>query len=404
MAEVTKNVLKGYFTKGSVPTQSNYADLVDTMVSQSEMNTAISGVNSSVGNATSDIAKIAEILGKGQNETLTQLAAKFAALTGNYANVYAFVSKVKAFLEDTDATDATINRWQEIESFLSGITDSDSLTAMLADLKSEIEGNLAVDSALSATSEHALQNKVLYDELRMTDGGATTINTIASVTNDDGTELEFTRLDANTLQTAEVNGQLVYVIPFVGTRTTGVYNAPIIAVVNASGKVFVFSNVDNVYGGYGFYGFDSGANTKFFDGTSVVNVDFTEYASEDYSRGFASFTENSASNITGTSYYYFGGDDALGRSVELNAHYGNVTIDGTVIKSLKTKIAELEARLAAVPTNYLEFATDMSAYASAAAGKVLLYLGATTQDFTHGYVYEKTASGWNNLSVSPVIN
>ena len=44
-----------------------------------------------------------------------------------------FVAKVNAFLEDADASDATINRWKEIESFLTGITDTETLTGLLAE-------------------------------------------------------------------------------------------------------------------------------------------------------------------------------------------------------------------------------------------------------------------------------
>lgn len=44
-----------------------------------------------------------------------------------------FIDKVNAFLEDADASDATINRWKEIESFLAGITDTETLTGLLAE-------------------------------------------------------------------------------------------------------------------------------------------------------------------------------------------------------------------------------------------------------------------------------
>ena len=53
-----------------------------------------------------------------------------------------FVAKVNSFLEDTDASDAAINKWQEIEAFLSGITDTETLTGLLADLKEEILGEI----------------------------------------------------------------------------------------------------------------------------------------------------------------------------------------------------------------------------------------------------------------------
>ena len=41
-------------------------------------------------------------------------------------------------MEDADASDATINRWHEIETFLQGITDTETLTGLLNDLKNEI--------------------------------------------------------------------------------------------------------------------------------------------------------------------------------------------------------------------------------------------------------------------------
>ena len=86
----------------------------------------------------SAIAKILSILGKQEGETVSELAEKFTALSGDYATVYAFVSKVKTFLESADVADTTINRWQEIESFLQGITDKETLTGLLQEMKQEI--------------------------------------------------------------------------------------------------------------------------------------------------------------------------------------------------------------------------------------------------------------------------
>ena len=74
------------------------------------------------------IAKILTILGKQNGESVTELASRFSALSGDYATVFAFVSKVKTFLESADVADTTINRWQEIEAFLQGITDTETLT------------------------------------------------------------------------------------------------------------------------------------------------------------------------------------------------------------------------------------------------------------------------------------
>ena len=84
------------------------------------------------------IVKILSILGKQEGETVSELAERFTSLSGDYATVYAFVSKVKDFLESADVADETINRWQEIESFLQGITDTETLTGLLQEMKQEI--------------------------------------------------------------------------------------------------------------------------------------------------------------------------------------------------------------------------------------------------------------------------
>ena len=102
----------------------------------------IAGHETRITNNTAALEKVYAILGKDAKESINDLANRFAALSGNYANVYAFVNKVKQFLEDADASDETINRWQEIETFLQGITDTETLTGLLADLKTEIQDKI----------------------------------------------------------------------------------------------------------------------------------------------------------------------------------------------------------------------------------------------------------------------
>lgn len=60
-----------------------------------------------------------------------------------------FIDKVNTFLNDADASDTTINRWKEIESFLAGITDTETLTGLL-------EENLA--SARSYTDSKVISS------------------------------------------------------------------------------------------------------------------------------------------------------------------------------------------------------------------------------------------------------
>ena len=78
-----------------------------------------------------------------------------------------FIDKVNSFLEDADASDTTINRWKEIESFLTGITDTKTLTGLLADnlqsAKSYADGkvssgtaNMVTMSANAAASDRVL--------------------------------------------------------------------------------------------------------------------------------------------------------------------------------------------------------------------------------------------------------
>lgn len=99
------------------------------------------------------IAKILSILGKQDGETVSELAEKFTALSGDYATVYAFISKVKAFLESADVADTTINRWQEIENFLQGITDTETLTGLLENLKTEIKNEIPKGNFLEQVAD-----------------------------------------------------------------------------------------------------------------------------------------------------------------------------------------------------------------------------------------------------------
>lgn len=99
------------------------------------------------------VAKILTILGKQDGETVSELAERFSTLSGSYATVYAFVSKVKAFLESADASDETINRWKEIESFLQGITDKETLTGLLEHLKTEIKNEIPKGNFLEQVAD-----------------------------------------------------------------------------------------------------------------------------------------------------------------------------------------------------------------------------------------------------------
>lgn len=77
----------------------------------------------------SDIEKIRELI--KTDSTLDDAKAEMMALGKNYLSLYALASTVKTFIETTDTKDTTINTWREIEDFLQGITDQETLTGLI---------------------------------------------------------------------------------------------------------------------------------------------------------------------------------------------------------------------------------------------------------------------------------
>lgn len=96
----------------------------------------------------------------------------FAALGENYNTLWGLANTLKTFLKAKDTADRTINRWQEIEDFLRGITDSETLSELLQQHRSAITDayQAAIASAVreelerAVAAEQALQKKL--DELR----------------------------------------------------------------------------------------------------------------------------------------------------------------------------------------------------------------------------------------------
>ena len=66
------------------------------------------------------------------------LESTFSALGANYSTFWALANTLKTFLEAKDTADSTINRWQEIETFLQGITDAETLSGLLEQLEKDI--------------------------------------------------------------------------------------------------------------------------------------------------------------------------------------------------------------------------------------------------------------------------
>lgn len=76
------------------------------------------------------------------------LESTFSALGANYSTLWGLANTLKTFLEAKDTADSTINRWQEIETFLQGITDTETLSGLLEQLEKDITA--AYDKAIAA--------------------------------------------------------------------------------------------------------------------------------------------------------------------------------------------------------------------------------------------------------------
>lgn len=109
----------------------------------------------SLTNAHNDIGVIRDMMKGGA--TLAEARAALVALGSNYKDLYAVAATLKAFLEANDTADTTINTWTEIESFLQGITDTQSLTALLNALEAKITTayNAAIAAAVKAETDRA---------------------------------------------------------------------------------------------------------------------------------------------------------------------------------------------------------------------------------------------------------
>lgn len=112
-------------------------------------------LQTSLANAHTDLGTIREIVKSGA--TLAEAKAALVALGSNYKDLYAVADTLKAFLEANDTADTTINTWTEIEKFLQGITDTQSLTSLLNALESKITTayNAAIAAAVKVETERA---------------------------------------------------------------------------------------------------------------------------------------------------------------------------------------------------------------------------------------------------------
>lgn len=63
---------------------------------------------------------------------------ELSKLGPGYTTLQEVAQTLKTFLDDTDFTDSTINKWQEIKSFLQGITDQETLIGLLESVRSQL--------------------------------------------------------------------------------------------------------------------------------------------------------------------------------------------------------------------------------------------------------------------------
>ena len=408
MSKISRADSKARFRTGMYPTQADFENLHDSYVHKDDtIPLEQVGTNG---------ATVVSLLNQKANSSHTHEIADVNGLQ-------AFINKGNTFLDTVDASDDTINRWKEIESFLQGITDTETLTGLLADLKSEIEGDLSIDATLSSTSEHALQNKVLYDELRITETGS------GSVLSVNGTNYPIETIDALTLPDKQWDywdtwhdGMKVLPVldpnkayKIINVKRGGMQNPFDVIFQNNGSFILQFpelsmtsddvaNNVEATYAPI-VAGETSSNYGDIPISTEVGKSDWVRFTTTSSYHPLEPDPENEYPYTPNENITYYGYEiGSPNYSVLSSATETTGSVSTVNVKSLKTKIAELEARLAAVPSNYIEFATDMSAYASAPTGKIVAYFGTTTNDFRRGLFYEKTASGWQNIPVSPVIS
>lgn len=109
--------------------------------------------------------KVDKVEGKSlsTNDLTDALLAKLNSLS-NYDDT-ALAARVKT-VEDwktaltSDDADTVINTFNEIENFLKGVTESDSLTAMLAEVKSSVLASLATETSERKSADTTLQTNI----------------------------------------------------------------------------------------------------------------------------------------------------------------------------------------------------------------------------------------------------
>jgi hypothetical protein len=141
----TRATLKQYFKKYATPTEAQFHELIDAFVHKDEDSLTQSKIDGLV-QALSEKVTTNEVNTLVENK-VTEIVSdpQFSAAPTAHSHVAAdveglsdFITRVTNFLDSADVSDTTINRWKEIETFLTGITDQETLTGLLLQLKNEI--------------------------------------------------------------------------------------------------------------------------------------------------------------------------------------------------------------------------------------------------------------------------
>lgn len=202
MATRSTSQLKAWFRRGKYPTEEQFADWIDSYVHKNESKIPIAQVENLseqlngkyaadsgnelernhnklksdfdthkeyaerfLGEITDDIDVLEAENERQQGEintananqehlrkrvhptaSFTSLESTFATLGANYSTLWALANTLKTFLEANDTSDATINRWKELEAFLQGITDTETLSGLLEQLQKDIIAAVKIDS------------------------------------------------------------------------------------------------------------------------------------------------------------------------------------------------------------------------------------------------------------------
>ena len=141
----TRATLKQYFRQYATPTEAQFAALIDSFVhkdedslTQSKIDGLVAALDGKVStNQVNTIveSKVSEIV---SDPNFATAPTAHSHVADDVEGLSAFITRVTNFLDSADASDTTINRWKELEAFLTGITDQETLAGLLLQLKNEI--------------------------------------------------------------------------------------------------------------------------------------------------------------------------------------------------------------------------------------------------------------------------